>query len=320
MSLKGGYFRLAINPKAHASKPARSTRFGRWHKQQKYTPYVLDLPILIALSALFLYPLLQGIASSFFVGQQYQGLINYERLATDSYFWQALIVTLLYVVVYTVGLMLISFLIALAIDASEQTKLRGHKFLTSVLTLPYAIPDVVASLIWLWMLNPKRGVVNYLLSLIGVVGPGWLTDDRIALYSVILVSIWRLFPMNTLIILAAFRSVPTSLYEAADIDGAKATQKFFFVTLPCIANIISFLTMLTVVWSFKRFTMTWLLTEGGPMHSTETLAIKIFKEAFQRIDRNYASAIAVVLLVLVGIISVIYLWKLRSKDRGGALS
>ncbi|MBA7475065.1 sn-glycerol-3-phosphate transport system permease protein UgpA [subsurface metagenome] len=282
-------------------------------KKEKYFPYLFDSLIMVVILFLFVYPLFYCIAKSFFVNDKFV-LNNYIKLVSDSIFLNSIVITFLYVLFYTLGIMLVGFITALVIDKSEQLNLPGAKVFTAFLTLPYAIPDVVASLIWLWMLNPRRGIINYLLSYVVKSEIGWLTNSDLALVSVLLVSIWRLFPMHTLIILAAFRTVPISLYEAASLDGASAFQQFFYVTLPYISNIIKFLLLLTIVWSFKRFTIIWFLTRGGPMHATETLSIMIFKEAFKFFNRNYASSISVILLVIVATVSIFLLRHLRVQD------
>ena len=282
-------------------------------KKEKYFPYLFDSLIMVVILFLFIYPLFYCIAKSFFVNDKFV-LNNYIKLVSDSIFLNSIVITFLYVLFYTLGIMLVGFITALVIDKSEQLNLPGAKVFTAFLTLPYAIPDVVASLIWLWMLNPRRGIINYLLSYVVKSEIGWLTNSDLALVSVLLVSIWRLFPMHTLIILAAFRTVPINLYEAASLDGASAFQQFFYVTLPHISNIIKFLLLLTIVWSFKRFTIIWFLTRGGPMHATETLSIMIFKEAFKFFNRNYASSISVILLVIVGTVSIFLLRHLRVQD------
>lgn len=282
-------------------------------KKEKYFPYLFDSLIMVVILFLFVYPLFYCIAKSFFVNDKFV-LNNYIKLVSDSIFLNSIVITFLYVLFYTLGIMLVGFITALVIDKSEQLNLPGAKVFTAFLTLPYAIPDVVASLIWLWMLNPRRGIINYLLSYVVKSEIGWLTNSDLALVSVLLVSIWRLFPMHTLIILAAFRTVPINLYEAASLDGASAFQQFFYVTLPYISNIIKFLLLLTIVWSFKRFTIIWFLTRGGPMHATETLSIMIFKEAFKFFNRNYASSISVILLVIVATVSIFLLRHLRVQD------
>ncbi len=287
--------------------------------EERYVPHVLSLSVWIAIVVLFIYPLIYGIWTSFLVDGQLS-LGNYSRLFNDRTFWNSLWITLLYVVIYTFGIMLVGFVTALIMDLSEEHHFPGNKMLSSLLTLPYAIPDVVGALIWLWMLNPRQGIINYLLSFLGVSGVQWLTNPQLALISVVLVEVWRLFPMHTLIILAAFKTVPKSLYEAASLDGASMAQQFFHITLPSIMNIMKFLILLTVVWSFKRFTMLWLLTQGGPMGATETLAILIYKQAFKFFNRNYAAAASVILLVLVSVVAVFYMQFSRSRRNEGELS
>ena len=296
-----------------------SSRWRAFIAEERYVPFLLSLSVWLAIVGLFIYPLVYGIWTSFLVTGAFS-LGNYSRLFSDPGFWNSLWVTLLYVLIYTSGIMVIGFVTALLIDVSEESRLPGGKVVASLLTLPYAIPDVVGALIWLWMLNPRQGIVNYLLSFLGATEIQWLTNPHLALLSVVLVEIWRLFPMHTLIILAAFKTVPKSLYEAASLDGASTLQQFFHITLPSIANIMKFLVLLTVVWSFKRFTMLWLLTQGGPMGATETLAIMIYKEAFKFFNRNYAAAASVALLLLVGIVAVFYMKFSKSDENGGVLS
>lgn len=293
----------------------------RWRdflSEERYVPYVLSLLVWISIISLFVYPLVYGIWTSFLVdGELSFG--NYFRLFADSTFWNSIWVTLLYVIIYTSGIMVIGFVTALVIDVSEEGRMPFVKIFSSLLTLPYAIPDVVGALLWLWMLNPRQGIINYLLSLLGISGAKWLTDPQIAIISVVLVEVWRLFPMHTLIILAAFKTVPKSLYEAASLDGASTLQQFFNITLPSISNIMKFLVLLTVVWSFKRFTMLWLLTQGGPMGATETLAILIYKQAFKFFNRNYAAAASVALLLLVAVVAVVYMKLSKSGEDGDAV-
>lgn len=283
-------------------------------------PYVFDFLIVLTILLLFIYPVGHGIVSSLMVNGEFSTQ-HFSRLFSDRNFWNSVGVTFLYVFLYTAGIMFIGFVTSLTIDISEKNNLPGAKLFSSFLTLPYAIPDVVGALIWLWMFNPRLGVINYILSLFGISGLNWLTNGDIALFSVTLVSIWRLFPMHTLIILAAFKTVPSSLYEAADIDGASILQQFFYVTIPSIWNIMKFLVLLTIVWSFKRFTILWLLTKGGPMHATETMSLMIYKEAFNFYNKGYAAAIAVVLLIVVGCLSIFYVkyTKLQADEEGGSV-
>lgn len=285
-------------------------------RKDHHVPYVFSAMMVLLLMALFIYPLLYALFSSFMVDGSFSAE-NYRRLFGDSAFRNSLLITFLYVSIYTIGIMLIGFVTALAIDVSEKSRLPGSKILSSLLTLPYAIPDVVGAIIWMWLLNPQQGAVNYILSFFGSDGLRWLTSTQTALVSVIMVSVWRLFPMHTLIILSGFKTVPKELYEAAELEGAGMFKQFFYITIPFISNILKFLVLLTIVWSFKRFAITWLLTQGGPMHSTETLPILIYQQGFRFFNANYASAIAIILLLVVGIFSIFYMKYSKDSDAHG---
>ncbi|MCF7944649.1 MAG: sugar ABC transporter permease [Spirochaetia bacterium] len=287
-------------------------------RKDHHVPYVFNIMMVMLLILLFIYPLLYALISSFVVDGNFS-TGNYQRLIEDPLFRNSLLITFLYVTIYTVGIMCIGFITALAIDISEKSKLPGTKFLSSLLTLPYAIPDVVGAIIWMWLLNPQQGAVNYMLSFFGSDGLRWLTSTQTSLISVIMVSVWRLFPMHTLIILSGFKTVPQELYEAAELEGANIFKQFYYVTIPYISNILKFLVLLTIVWSFKRFAITWLLTQGGPMHSTETLPILIYQQGFRFFNSNYASAIAIVLLFVVGVFSIFYMKNSKASEikKGG---
>ena len=279
------------------------------YSSDTFAPYVLVLPITLALLLIFIYPLLDGFyLSSFNNNGNPVGFQNYIHLFHDSNFWHALALTFIYVIIYTIGIFFVGFSTALICDTADKKRLRGAHFLEYFITFPYAIPDVVAALIWFWMFDYQLGVVNYFLKAIGLTnGPiQWLSDPRLALYSVLLTTIWRLFPLHTLIILAAFKTVPQELYEAADIDGASAFRKFLQITLPMTWNVISLLLLLTIVWSFKRFTILWLMTQGGPGSASETTVIYLYRWAFRYFNSNYAATVGTVMFFIVTIISVLY--------------
>lgn len=285
----------------------RWDRVKAFYFREGFAPYVLIVPITLALLLIFIYPLLNGLYLSFFDKHgMFIGTKNYVRLFHDTDFWHAIALTFIYVTVYTVGVFLVGFSTALICDTAEKRRMRGVRLLEYFITFPYAIPDVVAALIWFWIFDYRLGIMNYVLQSIGISPVQWLTNPKLALYSVLLATIWRLFPLHTLIILAAFKTVPQELYEAAEIDGASALRKFFQVTLPATWKVISLLLLLTVVWSFKRFTILWLMTQGGPGNASETMVIYLYRWAFRYYDRNYAAAVGAVMFVIVTAISVLY--------------
>lgn len=283
-----------------------------------FLPYVMASSLVVSIALIFLFPLYQGIALSFFKDKAFIGLSNYVTLFNDEAFWHAMFLTFIYVVVYTAGVFFVGFVTALIVWNAEESRLAGRGIISSLTMLPYAIPDVVAALLWSWMFDFTLGVINYGLSLIGVHPIQWLMSPSFALYSVLLATIWRLFPLHTMIILAGFRSIPREVFEAAEIDGAGAISKFFRMTLPLSWNVLSLLLLLTIVWSFKRFTILWLMTGGGPSRASETVVITIYREAFRYFNKNYASAIGTVMLLIVGIIAIAYISH-RSKQKPGVV-
>jgi multiple sugar transport system permease protein len=285
-----------------------------------FFPYVLVFPLTLAITLIFLYPLLDGMLISFYEEKAFVGFKNYREMLSDKYFWHSMKLTIIYVVVYTIGVFFVGFFTAFVLNLSEKTKLKGHKVFFSFITIPYAIPDVVAALIWYWMLDSQLGIVNYFLTSLHIISSPirWLANPDLALYTTLFVTIWRLFPLHTLIIMAGFRTIPPMIYEAAEIDGAGAFRRFFSFTIPLTANVLSLLMLLTIVWSFKRFTMLWLLTGGGPGRASETAVIQIYRYAFKFFRKNYASAIGVAVLLIVVAITLVYLvLRTRSEKEPG---
>jgi len=187
----------------------------------------------------------------------------------------------------------------------DKSTIRYKSIFRTFFILPYAIPDVVAGMIWLWMLDYQFGIVNYLLTTLHLVKEPvlWLDNPVLALMTIISIEIWRLFPLHTLVIFAGLQSVPEELYEAADLDGAGGISKFFKITLPYLKQVLLILFTVTIIWCFRRFTLIWLLTRGGPDRGTETVIIQIYSYAFNFNKMGYAAAIGnVLLLITIGIV------------------
>lgn len=215
---------------------------------------------------------------------------------------------LIYTTVYTVGVFIVGFITALLLDKSTE---RYRSIFRTFFILPYAIPDVVTGMIWLWMLDYQFGIVNYLLTTLHLVKEPvlWFNTPMSALITIISIEIWRLFPLHTLIIFAGLQDVPEELYEAADIDGAGAVSKFFKITVPCLKHVLVILLIVTIIWCFRRFTLIWLLTRGGPARGTETVIIQIYSYAFSFNKMGYAAAIGnILLLVTIGIVIFYFIY------------
>jgi multiple sugar transport system permease protein len=273
---------------------------------------------LLAYEALFiLYPIYEGIRSSFTrqtVGRPatWVGTANYRRMLTDDKFWQVMGTTLLYmalVIIVAVGFGLGSALVL-------NRPFRGRGGARAVMTLPWAFPDVPTVMIFVWMLNPNFGVMNVFAQLLPWVGenPSWLFNEHLALGWVVLITAWKGFPFYSLVILAALQSVPQELTEAARLDGAGKIQAFRAVTLPAISPTLLLLTVLASIYSFKQFTVIWLLTGGGPSGATETIALRVYQTAFRFHNFPYASTLGVAGFVMALTIALIFLAVQRRQE------
>lgn len=272
-------------------------------------PYLLVLPALLILALVYFYPILKGILLSFtsakFVEQApFVGLQNYLRMAHDPDFWYSCKITVIYSVLYVIGVFGIGLATALLLNA----KFKGRPLARTLLIIPYAIPDIAAVAVWTWLFDYQYGVINYILKGLGLIAQPvqWLANPNVAMFSVLLVSVWRLFPFHSLALLSALQGVPEELYESAELDGATGIKKFFYVTLPSISGIMGILVLLTVIWSFQRFTIIWALTQGGPARATESLVIQVYLKAFKYYDMGYAGAIGTVMIAFLMLVTICY--------------
>ena len=273
----------------------RGSRVPLWSAA---TPYLLALPVLLYITVLILYPIGQGILTSFTRTELLSaappvwiGLANYRRLVHDPGFWRALWVTCLYTALVVTATVVTSVGTALLMNA----RFRGRAAARAVITLPYAFPEVAAVLIWTWMLSQQFGVLNRFARAVLPVSENlpWLTHPRMAMLSVILLTLWKIFPFYSLVVLTAFQTLQRELYEAARIDGAGALGCFRHITLPGIAPTLGLMTLLATIFSFRRFTLIYLLTGGGPANATRTLVIGVYDHAFRFFELSYGSTIGV---------------------------
>lgn len=276
----------------------------RYYK--KYVPYLFLLPAAVILLVFFFIPFLQTILLSF---QDYSssiyhptnvGLTNYIKLFHSPVFYKVMANTFLYLFV-AVPILAI-FPLFLAIMVSQ--KIRGITLYKILIYLPVIVSIVVAAIAFKW-LYAQQGILNYAVGYFGFNPIGWLTDTRFTLYSVILVTIWKGVGYYMMIYLAALMSVPKDLYEACDIDGANALRKHLTVTIPHIMPTLALVSTISAISAMKVFAEIYVMTKGGPLNSSKTIVYYIYERAFENLDLGYASAMAVVLLIIVMIFSLI---------------
>lgn len=292
---------LSIN---QAKAPARNRRL-------RLLPYFLVIPIVLYEGLFLIYPIAQGIYGSFTRielagGKQptWIGLDNYVRMVNDPEFWKVMKTTLIFTGLVIVVAISVGLLTALLFNRP----FRGRPLARAMLMMPWAFPEVPVVMVFVWMLNPQFGVVNLLVRWIpGVTqNPQWLNVPWMAMMWMVLIASWKAFPFYSLVILAALQSVPEEIYEAARVDGANPFQLFWYITIPSISTTLELLVVLASIFSFKQFTIIYLMTGGGPVGATETIVIRIYNTAFRFYDYSYAAAYGVAGFIVSVIIAFFF--------------
>jgi multiple sugar transport system permease protein len=228
----------------------------------------------------------------------FAGLSNYAEWLSNPDFWRSLWITLIYTFGVTIGSYAIGLFTALLLNLDFP----GRAILRGLVLLPWAIPEVAAVMTWNWMLDYQFGIVN---SLLGS-QVGWVTDSAMALWTVTIVTIWKQFPLATVVLLAGLQAIPRELYEAANVDGASRLQQFVHVTLPGLKPVNSVLVMMLILYTFKRISIIYLLTGGGPAKATEILPVITYLEAFKYFRLGSASAVGILALGFTLVITLVY--------------
>lgn len=244
-------------------------------------------------------------------GGRFVGLANYERLFADPAFYQALQVTVVYTVLTVVLGVVLGVITALAINRPFP----GRAIVRAVLLFGWAVPNVAASLIWLWILNEQSGAFNLILAQMGFDPVRWLTTTNMAFTAVVMVTVWQVTPFVMLVVLAALQSIPEEVYEAGRVDNADGLNIFRHVTLPFIAPSVQMAALLVAIWSIRRFDVIYLLTGGGPVGSTSTLVVKLRQVAFEGHNLGLASAYGAVGLALALAVALIHYTAEKRRDR-----
>jgi multiple sugar transport system permease protein len=273
--------------------------------------YLLVGPLVVWLVVTIVVPLVYSIYVSFtdagIIGTEapFIGLENYATVLGDAEFRSSFGRSLIWAVGGAVVQTILAFATALALNQA----FRGRRFARTWIILSWIIPTIVIAILWRWMLNVTYGVVNFLVTNVGLTdGPiDFLGSPKWALPTVIMINAWRWFPFLALLILAGLQSIPGELYEAAKVDGASAVQRFFHITLPQLQPVMYVVGLIGTLWAFNIFDVIWLLTQGGPSGSTQTLPVLIYDRAFNGFAMGEASAISVLLCVFLLIFSVLYI-------------
>lgn len=269
-------------------------------------PYLFILPWIIGFLVFTLGPLVLSFVMSFFDWSitgtpKFRGLGNYiEMFTTDDQALKSLSISLKYAAIFVPLNMIIALVLAMLISQP----VKGAKFFRTIFYIPAVISGVAVSIIFGWLLNGNYGVINYLLSLLGIDGPQWLVDPKWAIIAVIFASAFGVGSMM-LIFYTDIKNIPIDLYEAAAIDGAGPVRQFFNITLPMITPTILFNLITSIISSFQQVTLVMLLTNGGPMKSTYFYGLMTYNNAFKFHKLGYASANAWVMFIIILLLSAL---------------
>jgi len=270
--------------------------------------YLMIFPTVAGLLIFYIYPFFKTFFYSFtnmgaFGEYAWTGIQNYKSLLTDTNLWLALRNTLLYTIISVP----ISIFLSITVAALLNAKIKGLTVYRTLFFLPAVTMPAAVAMVWKWLYNSDYGLINYILSKFSIKGPAWLSDPKIALYSIIVVSIWMTVGYNMVIFLAGIQGISKNYYEAAEIDGAGPIAQFFKITIPLLTPTIFFVSVMSLIGSFQVFDYIFMMisTNSVALESTQSVVYLFYKNAFMLQEKGYASAIAMVLFAVIMIITVI---------------
>jgi len=296
---------MASNVVSPASKTSSRGSDSRKHSDDTRLALLFITPAAVGFLVFLIWPLIRGIYLSFtsynlLTPATWNGLNNYKQMILDPVFWNALKVTLEYVVI-NIG---VQTIIALVIAVMMQ-RLTKSLVVRGIILTPYLVSNVVAALTGLWILDTNLGIFNELLKLIGINPVGFFTDGPWVIPTIALVNVWRYVGYTSLLIFAGLQTIPPDLYEAARTDGASEVQMFARITMPLLRPILALVLIISIIGSFQVFDTVSVTTQGGPVDSSRVLQYYIYDMAFGRFRFGYASALSVALLIVLMIVTFI---------------
>ena len=277
---------------------------------------VFMLPTLLMLIIVLAIPLVYSLIVSVFNTNlkysglgEFVGLKNYITSLTDPYFLDSAKTTIL----FTVGVVVFEFIIGLFIALLLNIDIKGKNIFFSIIIIPMMITPIAVGLTWRLLLHSDLGIVNYLLTFLGISKQAWLADASLALKTVMFIDIWQQVPYMVLVILAGLVSLPTEPYEAAVVDGATGIKKFIYITIPMMMPTFTVVILLRTITALKTYDLIYVLTKGGPGVKTEVISYHIYQQAFRYLEIGKASAMSYILLLAIVPIAILFVKFNKSK-------
>jgi raffinose/stachyose/melibiose transport system permease protein len=276
------------------------------------------LPALILFLLFVIYPIFRSLYFSLFdwnglgPAVDFVGLQNFKDILTDQVFLKSLRNVLL-IIIFSVGIQLP---LALALAVMVGRGLPGRGLFRTIFFMPYVLSEINVAIMWMLLYNPDpdRGLLNAIVTGLGGESIGWMSDTNIVMISIFITLTWKYFGFHMLLYLAGLQNIPLELEEAARIDGANSLQNFFYITLPLLGSTIRTSVYLSVLGSIQQFIIVWIMTKGGPVNASETLATYMYRFGFVRFQLGYGSAVAIYMFILCLIFSLIYQRLTRQPD------
>ena len=305
---------MATSDTTAARPPARQQKKGRTGYYRRLTGLLFVLPCVLFVGVFFITPLLMTAWMSLYDwpllgGKSFIGFQNYRTLVSDRQFWNSLWFTTKYTAVITPIIFVFAFALALIV----QLPLRGISFFRTVYFLPVVIGLGTSSLLWVWLLNDRVGLIDQFLKDMGIIETSvlWLGDRNLALLAIIVSVTWKVVGLTMILLLAGLQAIPKNFYEAAKIDGAGYWAQLRFITLPLLRRTFALALVLSVIGSYLAFDQFYIMTGGGPQNSTISVVYWIFNNSFSYFKLGYGSALSMVLLVILVLFSTLQLYLLR---------
>ena len=309
---------MQLIPAAQKELNLKKNSISRRRIQDRLVIALFLLPALILFSLFVIYPIFRSLYFSTFNWKgfgpavDYIGIDNYRKILTDEVFLKA-IKNVLLIIVLSLGIQLPMALVLAVLVGRD---LPGRSLFRTIFFLPYVLSEVNTAIMWMLLYNadPARGFLNSIMVMLGLEPVAWLADMNVVIFAIFVTLTWKYFGFHMLLYLTGLQNIPREIEEAALIDGANSIQNFLFITLPLLGSTIKTSVYMSVLGSIQQFILIWVMTKGGPVNASETMATYMYRFGFVRFQLGYGSAVAIIMFILCMIFSLIYQALTRKPD------